>query len=124
MKLRVTIQWTETARKSLKQLPPKVRRGIISKIDELYECDPRQVGKPLAGPLQGFRSLEYSRYRVIIHTETETIANGKESVHVKVQVVVAGLRKERDKHDVYQVAKKLVELGVIPVHDAEGDAPS
>ena len=33
----------------------------------------------------------------------------------------AGIRKERDKKDIYQVAKKLLELGLIPSLEAEED---
>ena len=33
---------------------------------------------------------------------------------VRVYVAAVGIRRERDKKDVYKVAQKLVELGLIP----------
>jgi mRNA interferase RelE/StbE len=113
MRLRVTVQWTETARKSLRSLPRKVRQGLIAKIDGLKNCDPREAHKPLLGPLQGCRSIKYSRYRAIYRTETQELVSGAVLVQVKVQIILTGIRKERDKKDVYEVAKRLVELGII-----------
>ena len=63
--------------------------------------------------LEGYRSIKYSRYRVLFSTETEDLAGGDILVHVIVTVVLVGIRKARDKKDVYEVAKKLVALGII-----------
>jgi hypothetical protein len=42
------------------------------------------------------------------------LVSGAVLVQVKVQIILTGIRKERDKKDVYEVAKRLVELGIIP----------
>ena len=113
MECRVTIRWTETAANALRSLPSAVRSGMIRKVDALAKCDPRELYKPLVGTLQGYRSIKYSRYRVLFSTETKDLAGGDILVHVIVNVVLVGIRKARDKKDVYEVAKKLVALGII-----------
>lgn len=114
MKRRVSIQWTETAKRSLASLPRKVRRGLLEKADELLTCDdPREASKPLVGPLSGYYRITYSRYRAIYSVEEERIANGDVLIHVKILFVAAGTRKEGDKNDVYQFAMKLLRMGVI-----------
>jgi mRNA interferase RelE/StbE len=113
MTMRVTIQWTGAAKDGLKQLPIKVRRGIIAKIDDLYECDPFTTHKPLTGALKGCFSIKYSRYRAIYRAEKEDIANGDVLLHITVTMVAIGIRKERDKNDVYSLAKRLVDLGIV-----------
>ena len=116
MKRRVVIQWTETAKEGLRGLPPKARRGIIAKADELAECDdPVKAHKPLKGPLQGYYRLTYSRYRAIYRVDEDELVNDDVLVFVKVLFVVVGKRKEHDKRDVYKVAKKLVDMGLLKV---------
>ena len=117
----VTIHWTKTAAKCLLALPAKVRQGLVAKIEALRKSDPRQAGKPLVGPFQGYRRVVYSRYRAIFSVTEEKYAAGATRVTIKVIVVAAGIRKERDKKDIYQVAKKLLELGLIPPLDADKD---
>jgi mRNA-degrading endonuclease RelE of RelBE toxin-antitoxin system len=121
MELRVTIQWTDTAKESLKRLPPKVREGLLSKADELLECgDPRKCCKPLTGPLQGYYRIVYSRYRAIFTVEEKKLAGGKVLLHLRVIFVAAGIRKAFDRRDVYRVALKLVE-DVLPQLPADMD---
>ena len=63
---RIRIQWTDTAKKCLEKLPRKVRRGLLEKADALRECDdPRNVHKPLRGPLRGLYRITYARYRAV-----------------------------------------------------------
>ena len=59
MESRVTIKWTDTAKKALGRLPPKVRKSLIEKFDELQDGDPRQIHKPLTGPLRCRRDKRY-----------------------------------------------------------------
>lgn len=110
----VTIQWTKTARELLLEMPKKEARGIYRKIGELSDSDPRQAGKPLVGPFQGYRRVTYGRYRAIFRVDEEKLASGDALLQVKVTVVATGIRKEHDKKDVYKVAQKLFELGLIP----------
>jgi mRNA interferase RelE/StbE len=122
MKRRITIQWTETAKQSLRKLPTKVRAGIIAKADELIACDdPKRAYKPLKGPLQGFYRITYGRYRAIYTAEEEELANDDVIVHVKILFVAVGIRKEHDKRDVYRVAQKLVDLGLLKTEGSDLD---
>ena len=122
MQRRIWIQWTTTAKEGLKKLPLKVRRGLLKKADELEDCDdPRKVNKPLTGPLQGFYRIVYSRYRAIYKVEEEKLANKNIVIRIKILFVAVGQRKEHDKHDVYKLAKKLVELGLLDVEGKSVD---
>ena len=110
MNTRVSIQWTATAIDSLKQLPQKVRRGLLTKADELALGDPRKTCKPLTGPLAGYYRIVYSRYRAVFTVDEEILANGDVVLHLVVRFVLAGIRKAHDKQDIYRLAEKLVEL--------------
>lgn len=110
MEVKVTLRWTTTAKESLKGLPQKVRKGLLEKADELTNgTDPREWCKPLTGPLQGYYRIVYSRYRAIFSVKEEVLASGETLLHLSVIFIVAGIRKELDKNDVYRVARKLVE---------------
>jgi len=121
VKLRVTVQWTQTAKDLLAGLPKPIRKGLIRKIGALRDSDPRQAGKPLIGPLQGYRSITHGRYRAILSVEEERGAHGEVVLRVRVYVEAVGIRRDRDKKDVYKIAQKLVELGLIP--DRESSDP-
>ena len=111
---RVTIEWTTTAKEALANLPGKVRRGLLDKANELRNADdPSAVHKPLTGPLQGDYRITYSCYRAIYSVERESLVGGEVIHHIKIHFVAAGIRKEGDKKDVYRLAQKLLELGLI-----------
>jgi len=119
-KVRIRIQWTTTAKECLKQLPLKVRKGLLSKADDLIACDdPRRVHKPLVGPLQGYYRITYGRYRAIFRVEEDTLANGDVLINLTVQFIAAGIRKEQSRDDVYRVAQKIVQFGVLPIDSPE-----
>jgi mRNA interferase RelE/StbE len=110
MEVRVRIQWTETAKESLKGLPYKVREGLLKKADEMTNgTDPREWCKPLTGPLQGYYRIVYSRYRAIFTVKEEILSCGDILLHLDVIFITASIRKEMDKKDVYRLAQKLVE---------------
>lgn len=118
---RIRVQWTATALKCLKELPQKVQRGLLDKADGLSTAtDPRQVYKPLAGVLEGYYRITYARYRAVYRVDEEELANGNVLVTIVVTFIAAGKREERSKHDIYKVAEKLVEMGVL---DTEKDDP-
>jgi len=97
---------TPTAIRLLTDLPDRrSQQAIRDRIDGLAH-DPEKQGKPLGGELAGYRSLRVvgQRYRIIYRVERQ---------RVLVAVVALGLRKEGDKKDVYELAKKLVRLGLI-----------
>jgi mRNA-degrading endonuclease RelE of RelBE toxin-antitoxin system len=107
MNIRVRVQWTQTALKTLRKLPKKVQRGLLEKADELTQGDPRDAHKPLSGPLQGCYRITYGRYRAIYRIDEQRKAGGS-LLHLKVLFIVAGIRKEHDKNDIYRIAEKLM----------------
>ena len=117
-KTRVVIQWTATAKECLRSLPLDARKGLLRKADKLYEgVDPRKANKPLRGPLSGFYRITFSRYRAIYCVEEEELASGDVLVQIRVLFIIAGIRKERSREDVYKVAERIVELGLIQIDD-------
>lgn len=110
MNFSVAILWTTTAKEGLKRLPKKVRKGLLDKADELLTTDPRTASKPLTGLLQGYYRITYARYRAIYCVQEECLASGELRLRLIVTFVVAGIRKEHDKQDVYRVAERLVRL--------------
>jgi mRNA interferase RelE/StbE len=93
-----------------------VRQGLIAKFDQMQasDADPREYAKPLIGPLQGYYRVVYSRYRALFSVEEQVLSRGDVLLQISAVVVAVGIRKEHAKKDVYNVAKKLVELGLLP----------
>ena len=73
-------------------------RGLVT--------DPETQGKPLLGPLRGFRSVRvyHERYRVLYRVDR---------TEVVVMVVALGIRKEGDRQDIYALAQKLLRSGLL-----------
>jgi mRNA interferase RelE/StbE len=94
---------------ALKQLAAikdtRVRESISKRINAL-ENDPERQGKPLSDELTGYYSIRAvgQRYRILYKLEAEQVI---------VVVVALGIRKDRDKKDVYELAKKLARLGLL-----------
>ncbi len=83
----------------------RIRESIGKRISDL-EYEPELQGKPLIDELGGYRSVRAvsQRYRIIYKVEDE---------QVTVLVVALGIRKDGDKKDVYNLAKKLIRLGLL-----------
>ena len=64
------------------------------------EYEPEKLGKALSDELNGYRSIRAvgQRYRIIYKVEEEKVI---------VIVVTVGIRKDGDKKDVYELAKRL-----------------
>ncbi len=111
---RIRIVWTHTARECLRKLPRKVSKGLVEKASQLEECeDPRTVHKPLVGPLQGHFRITYGRYRAIYKVIEEELANGDMLTTITVCFIAAGKRSERSRDDIYRLAEKIVEMGIV-----------
>ena len=84
----------------------RIRKTIRDRIDHLA-IEPEKQGKPLIGDLIGYRSLRSAgqRYRIIYKIE---------GTKVTVHVVAVGIRKEGSKADIYELARKLLRLGLLP----------
>ena len=98
-------RWTVSlARNAKKQLATikdqRVQEGLRTSLRRL-EHEPELQGKPMIDELVGYRSVRAvgQRYRIIYRVEDE---------RVTVLVVALGIRKQGDKKDVYELAKKLL----------------
>lgn len=77
------IEYTQKAVKSLKKLNPNVLENLRVAIEELkFKPD---LGKQLAGPLKGLRSLRVGDYRIIYKKEIQVLV---------VLIITIGHRKE------------------------------
>ncbi len=70
------------------------------------DIEPEKQGKPLEDTLSGYYSVRAigQRYRIIYKLEEEQVI---------VLVVLVGRRKEGDRKDAYEIARKLAELGLL-----------
>ena len=96
-----TVQWTETALGMVEAIPDKrTRAQIFARVGELARA-PEQLGKPLTGELSGDRSVRAigQRYRILYRVERR---------EVTVLVVAVGRRKQGDRADVYDLARRLL----------------
>ena len=76
---------------------------IASRIRDLRES-PELQGKMLLGELTGYRRVRAGRYRVIYRVQESPRA---------VYILVVGIRRDRSKHDVYRVAYRMVQRGLL-----------
>jgi mRNA interferase RelE/StbE len=82
----------------------RVRRKLEESILSLAS-DPALRGKPLLDEMHGYRSLRAAgqKYRIIYRVDAKVVT---------VIVVTVGRRKVGDRRDVYELAKKLIRLGL------------
>ena len=78
----------------------RIRRQIINKL-HMVKQDPESAGKPLVGELSGCYSIRAAapRYRVIYRIVNDRLI---------VLVVAVGIRRESDRRDIYEVARRLI----------------
>ncbi len=101
-----TVGLTQHAQMQLAAIKDRrIQEGLIASLRRL-EYEPELQGKPLIEELAGYRSIRAvgQRYRIIYKVEDE---------RVMVLIVALGIRKEGDKKDVYNLAKKLIRLGLL-----------
>jgi mRNA interferase RelE/StbE len=94
----------------------RIRAKIIETIDGLAE-EPEKKGKPLISELDGYHSVRAvgQRYRIIYRIDKEKVI---------VLVVAAGIRREGDRKDIYELAKKLIRTRLLePTLPSEGGLP-
>jgi mRNA interferase RelE/StbE len=82
-----------------------IQDAIRKRIRELV-TDPEKQGKPLLGPLQGFRCVRafHQRYRILYRVDRTAVV---------VMVVALGIRKEGDRQDIYTLAQKILRSGLL-----------
>lgn len=104
--MRWSIDLTREAREQLLAISDRrIRETILKRIDQLaYEPD--KQGKPMRDELIGYRSIRAvgQRYRILYK-----LYEGR----VTVLVVALGIRKDGDKQDAYELAKKLKRQGLL-----------
>ena len=76
---------------------------IASRIRDLRES-PELQGRMLLGELTGYRRVRAGRYRIIYKVQESPPA---------VYILVVGIRRDRSKHDVYRVAYRMVQRGLL-----------
>lgn len=110
--MRWTIRLTVPAQKQLAAISDqRIRQRIAKRIDDLAQ-NPEKLGKSLSYELAGCRSIRAvgQRYRIIYKIEEE---------RVLVAVVTIGIRRDGDKKDVYELAKKLARQGLLDLENLE-----
>jgi mRNA interferase RelE/StbE len=82
----------------------KTQRTILKRIERLAE-EPDKQGKILVKELSGFRSIHAAgRYRIIYKVDKNTVI---------IYMLAAGIRKQGDKKDIYQITKKLLKAKLV-----------
>ena len=100
------VEFTETSLKQLKAIDDvRVRTALLRRAERLGQ-EPENQGKGLTAELAGYRSLRAvgQRFRIIYQLLEQRVV---------VVVVALGLRKEKDKRDVYALARKLIRVGLL-----------
>lgn len=104
--MRWSVELTREAREQLLAISDRrIRETILKRIDQLaYEPD--KQGKPMRDELIGYRSIRAvgQRYRILYK-----LYEGR----VTVLVVALGIRKDGDKQDAYELARKLKRQGLL-----------
>ena len=103
---------TDTCISLIGKIPgKKTQRTILNRIEQLSQ-DPDKQGKMLVKELSGFRSIHTAgRYRIIYKVDKHTVI---------VYILAAGIRKQGDKKDIYEITKKLLKAGLL---DIEAKSP-
>jgi mRNA interferase RelE/StbE len=103
--LKYKILITDTCLVLIEKIPDKkIRRTILKRIEGLSE-EPDKQGKMLVKDLSGFRSIHAAgRYRIIYKVDKQTVI---------IYILAAGIRKQGDKKDIYKIAKKLLNAGLL-----------
>jgi mRNA interferase RelE/StbE len=103
LKYRILI--TDTCLRLIEKIPnKKIQRSIFDRIQKLSD-EPEKQGKKLVKDLAGFRSVHAAgRYRIIYKIEKRAVI---------IYVLAAGIIKEGNKKDIYKIAKKLLDAGLM-----------
>lgn len=96
---------TDACLSLIEKIPDKrIQSKIIDRIEGL-ETEPEKQGKMLVQKLAGFRSVHAAgRYRIVYKVDLDS--------HT-IWALAAGIRKEGDQKDIYKIAKKLLNLGLL-----------
>ena len=99
------VRISERAAKNLRDIgDPREQQRVYQRMLALEE-NPLK-GKLLANPLRSYRSLRVGRHRVLYTVDEESGI---------VAIALIGMRKEKDRGDVYRVAERLVSRGLLSI---------
>ena len=103
--MRYKLLITDTCLNLIEKIPDKkMRRQILTRIEGLSD-EPEKQSKMLVKDLSGFRSIHAAgRYRIIYKVDKQTVI---------IYILAAGIRKQGDKKDIYRIAKKLLDAGLL-----------
>jgi mRNA interferase RelE/StbE len=107
--LKYGILISDTCLTLIGKIPDKrIQREILNRIRKLSH-QPDKQGKKLVKDLSGFRSVHAAgRYRIIYKIDKQTVI---------IYILAAGIRKEGDKKDIYKIAKKLLNAGLLDLDE-------
>lgn len=91
----------------------RIQAAIMQRSAQLAE-EPEKQGKALSGDLLGYRSIRAvgQRFRIIYRIEEDAVI---------VVIVALGLRKTGSRKDIYSIAHKLLQQGLLsPPRDETG----
>ena len=93
------------ARKHLAEIRDRRVRAKIEEAVLSLSDNPHLRGKPLLGEMLGYRSIRAAgqRYRIIYRIDRSVVT---------VVIVTVGRRKASDRKDVYELARRLIRLGL------------
>ena len=100
------VRWTVQVLRMLRRIADRRIQRLLVETGKSLAHDPERKGKPLWGPLKGYRSIRAAgqRYRLLYRIEQGRVV---------VWVVAAGIRKEGDGTDVYALARRLLRHGLL-----------
>ena len=101
---------TPEAEKQLSAISDRrIQQNIVKTMRRLAH-DPDKQGRALTEELAGYRSVRAvgQRYRIIYRVVESKVI---------VYIVLVGLRKEGAKKDVYEIAKRLLQQGLLELPD-------
>ena len=103
--MRYKVEITETCLSLIAKIPDKkIKISILDKIEALEKV-PQKQGKALVKDLTGLRSIHAAgKYRIIYKLDNNSNI---------VWVLAAGIRKQGDRKDIYEVARKLIKSGLL-----------
>jgi len=107
LKYRILI--TDTCLNLIEKIPDKkIRQTILNRISGLTD-EPDKQGKMLVKDLSGFRSIHAAgRYRGVYKIDHRTVI---------IYILATGVRKEGDKKDIYKIARKLLNAGLLDLEN-------
>ena len=99
-----TVNVTELAEQSIRAIRDRRTQQAIYRRILTLENEPRLQGAALVGDLTEYRSVRAAgqRYRILYRL-----------IEADFIVVVVGIRRQRDRRDVYRLAEKLVRRGLL-----------